>query len=128
RGLHRRRGGADAQLAVGIGDPELLEEHARQLVVVVLSGVDDVLLVAALAQAARDSGRLDELRAVADDGYDAHRSERLVVIIGGMTRSLTSAARAAYSVTSSVARHAAWYVRYQVVGSSRARRRPPRQR
>jgi hypothetical protein len=90
--------------------------------------MDDVLLVPAFAQAAGDSGRLHELRAVADDGYGAHRSEGLGLIFEVMTRSLASAARAAYSVTSSAARHAAWYLRYQVDGTSRARRQPPRRK
>ena len=41
------------ELAVGRGQPELGEEHRRQLVVEVLAGVDQHLLVRARAAAAR---------------------------------------------------------------------------
>ena len=47
-------------------------------------------------------------------------------MLEGMTRSLTSATRTVLSVTSSAARHAAWYLRYQVDGTARARRQRPR--
>ena len=53
---------------------ELVEEHARERVVVVLAGVDEHL-VADRAQPRGDGRGLDELRAVADDGEDAHREE-----------------------------------------------------
>ena len=46
----------------GARQPQLPEEHRRELVVVVLAAVDQHLLVA-LAQAPRDGRRLDELRA-----------------------------------------------------------------
>ena len=55
------------QLVVGRGHAELVEEHARELVVVVLPRVDDQLLVA-LAQAPRHGGRLHELGAISHDG------------------------------------------------------------
>ena len=54
---------------VGRGHAELLEEDPRELVVVVLAGVDDHL-VGDLAQLPGDRRRLDELRAVADDRDD----------------------------------------------------------
>ncbi len=56
----------------GLGQPELLEEHVRQLAVVVLSRVEDDLLDAGLAERDRQRPRLDELRAVADDGEHLH--------------------------------------------------------
>ena len=93
-----------------------------------LSGVDDVLLVAALAHAARHGRGLDELRTVADDGCDEHRGRRSILILGGIARTVGSAARAAASIGSSAVRHAAWYLRYQVDGTARARREPPRPR
>ena len=60
---------AGVQLALGRRDAELLEEDLRQLVVVVLAGVDDDL-VGQLAQPAGHRSRLDELRAIADDRDD----------------------------------------------------------
>ena len=62
---------ADAQLAVGRGHAQLVEEDPRELVVVVLAGVDEQLLVA-LAQPARDRCGLYELRPVTDDRDDSH--------------------------------------------------------
>jgi hypothetical protein len=41
-------------------------------------------------------------------------------IVTSMARGLAGAARATAAVTATVARHAAWYVRYQLDGSSRA--------
>lgn len=43
-------------------------------------------------------------------------------------RSVLGTVRGAYSVVSSGARHALWYVRYQMDGNGRARRQPPRPR
>ena len=56
----------------GLREPELFEEHVRELAVVVLPRVQDDLLHTRLAQ--RDGQRtgLDELRAVAHDGEDLH--------------------------------------------------------
>jgi hypothetical protein len=55
--------------------------------------------------------------------------ERGAQIIVAMARNVASAARNAASVTASGVRHAAWYLRYQVDGSSRAQKaRPPRRR
>ncbi|HEX8052410.1 MAG TPA: hypothetical protein VF517_05415 [Thermoleophilaceae bacterium] len=48
-----------------------------------------------------------------------------------MTKGVTEAARGAAAVSASVARHAAWYVRYRVDGNKRAqykRDRPGRAR
>ena len=69
RGLRRVGAATGVQLTRGRRDAELLEEDLRELVVVVLPGVDDHL-IGDLAQPARDRGRLDELRAVADDRDD----------------------------------------------------------
>ena len=57
----------------------------------------------------------------------AHRKKG-AVIFGAMARNVASAARNAASVTASGVRHAAWYVRYQVDGSSRAQKAPRRGR
>src|SRR5581483_5006751 len=62
---------AERELAIGPGDAQLAEEDGGQLVVVVLSGVDEHLLVL-LAQQARDRRGLDELRPVPDDRDDPH--------------------------------------------------------
>ena len=60
-----------AELAVRRRDAQLVEEDPRQLVVVVLAGVDQHLLVFS-TQKQRHGGGLDELRAVPDDGGDSH--------------------------------------------------------
>ena len=78
------RGRARARAA---GRPSSREEHRRQLVVVVLAGVDEQLLVA-LAQRARHRRRLDELRPVPDDGDDLHPA------IAGAPRARCAAAKA----------------------------------
>ena len=57
---------------VGRRDPELVEEHRRELLVVVLPGVDQELFVA-FAQRPGHGGGLDELRPVADHRRDAHQ-------------------------------------------------------
>ena len=71
----RRLGGvraaAGVELAVGRRDAQLLEEDPRELVVVVLAGVDDQL-VHPLPEQPRDRGRLHELGAVADYSDDPH--------------------------------------------------------
>jgi hypothetical protein len=63
--------GADAQVGVGLGHPEPLDEPARQRLVVVLAGVQQPH-VDAVARAERlDHGRhLHEVRAGADHGED----------------------------------------------------------
>ena len=72
-GLHRRDvAGARVQAVGGLCQAQLLEEHLRQLAVVVLPRVDDDLVDSALAQGDRQRPRLDELRAVADDGEHLH--------------------------------------------------------
>ena len=67
---------------LGRGQAELLEEDRRERVVVVLAGVDEHLLVLG-AQPARDGRGLDELRAVADDGQDAHAGAAPSAQLGG---------------------------------------------
>ena len=51
-----------------------------------------------------------------------------VPIVAAMARNVASAARGAANMTTSAARHAVWYVRYQVDGSSRAQKAPARPR
>ena len=72
-GLGRVRPTAQAQLDLRPGNVELAHEDARQLVVVVLAGVDEQLVVL-LPQMYRDSRRLDELRPVPDHRDHPHRS------------------------------------------------------
>jgi hypothetical protein len=62
---------ADRKLAVRARETELGEEHARERVVVVLTGVHEDLLVP-LTKRARNGRGLDELRTVADDCQDLH--------------------------------------------------------
>ena len=61
----------------GSSQPELVEEHGRQLRVPVLAGVHDDLVDPCLAQRERERRRLDELRPVPDDGEKPHRGERI---------------------------------------------------
>ena len=65
-----------AQLAIGRRNTELVEEDPRELVVVVLPGVDEQLLVA-LAQPARYRCGLYELRPITDDRDDSQRLARI---------------------------------------------------
>ena len=46
-----------------------------------------------------------------------------VSIVDSMARGVAGAARGAASVTSSLGRHAVWYLRYRVDGNSRAQSR-----
>ena len=55
-----------------LGEPELVDEDLGELVVPVLAGMDDDLLDPRVAKRLGQGRRLDELRAVADDGEDAH--------------------------------------------------------
>ena len=71
RGLRAVRAARDPQFVVGLRESQLLEEHARERVRVVLAGVHQDLLVP-LAQQAGDRGGLDELRPVPDDREYAH--------------------------------------------------------
>ena len=74
----------------GARQAELGEEDARELVVVVLAGVDEHLLVAR-AQRRRDRRGLDELRPVADDREDL--SPRLRELRLSIRRARTDAGR-----------------------------------
>ena len=60
---------------VGFAEAELVEEHLRQLAVVVLPGVEDEFVDPGLAQRHRERRRLDELRPVAHNRQDAHPSQ-----------------------------------------------------
>ena len=71
-GLHRRdhllvRQAADPEAVRGLREPELLEEHLRQLGVVVLPGVKRHLVDFPLSERDREGRGLDELRPVSDD-------------------------------------------------------------
>jgi hypothetical protein len=72
----------DGELTIGGRDPELLEEDARQIVVVVLARVHEQFLMA-FAQGQRHSGCLHELRTIADDGYDLHGMTLATGLAGG---------------------------------------------
>ena len=74
RGLLGVRRRADAELHVRVAQPELLSEHARERVIVVLSRVGDDELDL-LHELGVQRGRLDELRPGAGDGEQAHRRE-----------------------------------------------------
>ena len=63
----------------GLREPELVEEDLRQLRVVVLARVEDALVDPRLAKRERERSRLDELRAVPDDGEHLHRRVRLAL-------------------------------------------------
>ena len=67
RGLGGVRAPGDAQLTLRPRHAELAEEDLRQLVVVMLAGMDQDLLVLGPHRRG-DRGGLDELRPVADDG------------------------------------------------------------
>ena len=67
RGLLGVRAVADPQFAIGSRQSQLAEEHVGERVVVVLSGVNEQLLMGG-AQRLGHGGGLDELGAVADDG------------------------------------------------------------
>jgi hypothetical protein len=70
-GLRDVRAVAEAEVEVGGRNPELVEEDLRQLVVVVLAGVDQDLVVGR-PQPVRHGRCLDELRPVSDDCDDPH--------------------------------------------------------
>jgi hypothetical protein len=53
-------------------EPQLLEEHLRELGIVVLAGVKKDFLDAPLLERERDRCRLHELRPIAYDGKDSH--------------------------------------------------------
>ena len=70
-GLPAVTAGADPEVEVGCRDAELLEEDVGHTVVVVLTRVDEDLIVP-LAQGAAYRRRLDELRPGSDDREDSH--------------------------------------------------------
>ncbi len=57
---------------VGLGEPELVDEDLRELVVLVLARVDDDLVDPARAERLGERRGLDELRPVAHDRDDLH--------------------------------------------------------
>ena len=66
------RQAADAELVARLRDAHLPEKHLRHQVVVVLAGMHQDFLDAALRERARHRRRLDELRPRADHGDDFH--------------------------------------------------------
>ena len=62
--------GPDAEVDVGLGQPELAEEHLRHRPVVVLTRVDDDLVRLARGESADDRAGLHEVRPRADDVDD----------------------------------------------------------
>ena len=76
RGPHRLGvGGVEVEPVARLGQPELRVEDVGQLRIPVLAGVEADLLDAGLVQRGADRAGLDELRAVADDAEDLHRSD-----------------------------------------------------
>ncbi len=72
-GGHCRVGtGADAEVAMGLGDAEFAEEPFRHAFVVVLAGVQDALVMSAGAGFGRERRQFDELGPGADDGGESH--------------------------------------------------------
>ena len=65
--------GLQPEPVIGVGEPELVEEDLRELVIVVLPGVKNDFLDTRVAQRNRQRRRLDELRPVSNDGEHAHR-------------------------------------------------------
>ena len=66
-------GGSQIERVPRLFEPELLEEHLRELAVVVLPGVQHDLLDSPLAERRRSGRGLDELGPVSDHGEDLHR-------------------------------------------------------
>src|SRR5207237_10256133 len=88
RGLHRVRVScAQVEAVARLREAQLLEEDLRELVVVVLPGVDDDLVETVLAEGDRRGRGLDELGAVAHDrgdfhaGYTTHRLGPLAQLV-----------------------------------------------
>lgn len=78
-------------------------------------------------QSKRWVGALSYLRTGADAAHTMPpRSDD--VFVSTMAKGLAGAARGAAAMTASVARHAAWYLRYRVDGNSRAHDGPSRRR
>ena len=94
----RRRRPFAASSSIGSAEAELVEEHLRELGVVVLARVDDDLLDPRVAKRDRERRRLDELGPVADNGEDTHASQpredrgRRATLVG--PRAVSSAGRA----------------------------------
>ncbi len=66
---------------VGLGQPELVDEHLRELVVPVLARMDDDLLDPRRAQRLGERRGLDELRPVADDRDDFHGASLAAALV-----------------------------------------------
>jgi hypothetical protein len=117
RCLARERAVVHAELARGSGHAELLEEDPRQLVVVVLAGVDDQLLVA-LTQQPGDCCRFYELRSITYDGDDAHGIRRSMMLRRA-ARTGAGAVRAVARLAASAGSHVAWWIDYNSGGRGR---------
>jgi hypothetical protein len=70
----------DPEVVVGPRDLQALEEHVRHFLVVVLTRVDEHLLMM-LPDLAADGRRLDELRPRPDDARDLHGAQEQAVAI-----------------------------------------------
>ena len=64
--------GADLEIAIRPGDIEFTKEDLGHLVIIMLTGMNDVFLNAGRPQGATHRPRLDELRACTDDSEDLH--------------------------------------------------------
>ncbi len=74
RGLLRVGSGADAEMNIGLGKLEIVEEDPRHVLVVVLPRMDQrAFEAAALPELADERRRLHEIRAGADDDGRLHR-------------------------------------------------------
>ncbi|CAM5640139.1 hypothetical protein SMICM304S_08124 [Streptomyces microflavus] len=78
-GLHPVAPRAHAQVHIGGGDAESVEEHVGQIGVVVLTGVHDDVLMRGAGESRGDGRELHELGAGADDAEDLH----VVLLPGG---------------------------------------------
>jgi hypothetical protein len=103
---------------VGPRQLQFVEEHARELVVVVLAGVDEDL-ARALAKPVGDRRRLHELRPVANYGDYPH--EFWVSICLDMSTFLDSVRGTVQGVLAGVC-HVLWYVDWHTGGQTARRR------
>ncbi len=77
RGLGPVCAGAHAEVEVGLGQTQLLEEDLRHAPVVVLTGVDDLLLGTGRLERGDDGRGLDEVRPGADDVDESGHGARM---------------------------------------------------
>jgi hypothetical protein len=119
RGLRGVGPAPEIELVIRPRQPQLVEEHARQLVVVVLAGVHQHLLGAG-AQAVGDRGGLHKLRPVSYDREYSHWKNRVSTCLD-MSTILDSVRGTVQGVLSGVG-HVIWYVDWQTGGQTVRRR------